>query len=203
MSVRRILLFLLALFLLAGLAGCEKSGKILQGRVIADDKAKRQVTLITVVAQNWENPHYLALPPVTMTLPTDPKQMGAEPMAGDRVELDMAGRKFVIYDPATKNFKEVPFTPVDVQKDVERKDPRLLDPATGQPRKLPLVDRENKTVTLYSIRQKVLTTVKVADEYLSLPDSAWEAGDEVRAYYMEEGKMQRLINISKGEDPTK
>ena len=203
MSVRRILLFLLALFLLAGLAGCEKYGKLLQGRVIDYDKAKRQVTLITAVAKDWDNPHYLTLPPVTMTLPTDPKLMGAEPVAGDRVELDMSGKKFVIYDRATKGFKDVPFTPLDVQKNVERKDPRLLDPATGQPRKLPLVDKENKTVTLYSIRQKVLATVQVADEYLSLPESAWEAGDEVRAYFVEEGKMHRLINISKGEDPNK
>lgn len=203
MSVRRILLFLLALLLLAGLAGCEKYGKVMQGRVIAYDKAKRQVTLITAVAKDWDNPHYLTLPPVTMTLPSDARQMGAEPTAGDRVELDMAGRKFVIYDRAAKSFQEVPFTVLDVQKNVEGKDPRLLDATTGQPRKLPLVDAENKTVTLYSKRQKLLATVKVADEYLSLPESAWEAGDEIRAYYMEEGRMQKFFNLSQGEDPTK
>jgi len=201
MSIRRNLLFLFALLMFASLIGCEKYGKVLQGRVIDYDKAKRQVTLITAVAKDWDNPHYLTLPSVTMTLPADAKQMGAEPTAGDRVELDMAGQKFVIYVKATKSFKEVPFTTVDVQKNVDAKDPRLLD-AAGKP-KPPLVDKENKTVTLYSKRQKILTTVKLADEYLALPDSAWEAGDEIRAYYMEEGKMQKFFNLSQGDNPDK
>ena len=64
-------------------------------------------------------------------------------------------------------------------------------------KKFPMVDKEKKAITLYSKRQKLLTTFSVPDEYFALPDSAWDAGDEVRIYYKEDGKAARLMNISK------
>lgn len=197
MSVRRMLFFLLALCLLAGAAGCEKYGKGLKGRVVAYDPATRQVTFITALPKNWDDPHYLALPPVTMTLPAASAMTGPEPTAGNRVELDMNENRFVLYVPATGTFRRVPFTPVDVRKEVAADDSRLKDPATGQPRKYPLVDKENRTITLYSSRQKVLTTVRVADEELALPASTWEAGDEIRVNYLQEGRMERFTNLSR------
>ncbi len=55
-------------------------------------------------------------------------------------------------------------------------------------KKFPQVDKAKKAITIYSGRQKLLTTFSVPDEYLSLPDNTWEAGDEVRIYYKEPGK---------------
>lgn len=195
---RRFLPILLALLLLPALAGCKQEyGKVIQGRVVEFDKDKRQITFVTEIAHDWRNPRYKGLPPVSMTLPTDPAEMGPEPKAGGRIELDMAGNKFIIYDKAAQGFKDVPFTLVDSLKGVESDHPLLMDAATGKPKKFPVVDKEKKTITVYSKRQKLLTVAQVADEYLSLPASTWDAGDEVRIYYLEEGKAQRFMNMSK------
>jgi hypothetical protein len=197
MRARRILPLLLALLALPALFGCKEYGKVMQGRVVEYNKEKKQVVFVTEVAHDWKNPRYKGLPPVTMTLPADPLEMGPEPKAGGRIELDVPGNRFIIFDKATQNFKDVPFTLVDSLKNVEGEHPLLMDSATGQPKKFPLVDKEKKTITVYSKRQKVLTTVQVADEFLSLPVSTWDAGDEVRIYYLEEGKAQRFMNMSK------
>lgn len=195
---RRYLPILLALLLLPALAGCKQEyGKVIQGRVVEFDKGKRQITFVTEIAHDWKNPRYKGLPPVTMTLPVDPAEMGPEPKAGGRIELDLAGNKFIIYDKATQGFKDVPFTLVDSLKGVEGEHPLLMDAASGQPKKFPVVDKEKKTITVYSKRQKLLTVAQVADEYLALPVSTWDAGDEIRGYYLEEGKIQRFMNMSK------
>jgi hypothetical protein len=195
---RRFLPILLALLLLPALAGCKQEyGKVIQGRVVEFDKDKRQITFVTEVAHDWKNPRYKGLPPVSMTLPADPAEMGPEPKAGGRIELDLAGNKFIIYDKATQAFKDVPFTLVDSLKGVEGEHPLLMDAASGQPKKFPVVDKEKKTITVYSKRQKLLTVAQVADEYLALPVSTWDAGDEIRAYYLVEGKIQRFMNMTK------
>ena len=197
MTARRILPILLALLVLPALVGCQEYGKVMQGRVVEYDKDKKQVVFITEVAHDWKNPRYKGLPPVTMAMPTDPMEMGPEPKAGGRIELDMQGSKFIIYDKATLGFKDVPFTLVDSLKNVEGEHPLLVDSATGQAKKFPVVDKEKKTITVYSKRLKVLTTVQVADEFISLPVSTWDAGDEVRIYYVQDGKAQRFMNMSK------
>jgi hypothetical protein len=110
-----------------------------------------------------------------MTCPPTPSRWAPSP----RRRTGRAGherQKFVIYDRATKSFTGGALHPAGRPEERGGKDPRLLDAATGQPRKLPLLDRENKTVTLYSKRQKVLTRWGGPNEYLSLPESAWEAG---------------------------
>ena len=66
-----------------------------------------------------------------------------------------------------------------------------------KPKKFPVVDREKKTITVYSKRQQILTTLTLPEEYFALPDYTWDAGDEVRIYYKEEGKAQRFMNITK------
>ena len=43
----------------------------------------------------------------------------------------------------------------------------------------------------------MLVTFSVPEEYMSWPDSTWDAGDEVRVYYKEDGKSLRFMNISK------
>jgi hypothetical protein len=52
-------------------------------------------------------------------------------------------------------------------------------------------------ITVYSRRQQILTTFTLPDKYFALPAYTWNAGDEVRIYYKEKGKIQRLINITK------
>ena len=64
-------------------------------------------------------------------------------------------------------------------------------------KKFPLVEKDKKAITIYSGRQKLLTTFSLPDEYFALPDDTWEAGDEVRVYYKEPGKALRFMNITR------
>jgi hypothetical protein len=43
----------------------------------------------------------------------------------------------------------------------------------------------------------MLTTFTVPDRYFALPEKTWDAGDEVRVYYKEEGKALRFMNVSR------
>jgi hypothetical protein len=75
MSVRRILLF-------RSLARARESGRLRKvGRSAGQGDRLRQGhaagDLITAVAKDWDNPHYLTLPRGDHDLPSDPKQMGA------------------------------------------------------------------------------------------------------------------------------
>ena len=51
-------------------------------------------------------------------------------------------------------------------------------------------------MTIYSSRQKIYEIISLPEEYFALPESTWDAGDEVRIYYKEEGKSLRFMNIS-------
>jgi Domain of unknown function (DUF4881) len=171
--------------------GCGEMGKVDQGRVIEFDKAKGTVTLIQDMKADPKNPDYSHLPPVTYEIPKDSAEMGPEPKAGLRMKLDAKAKQIVIFDPAAKEFKKIDYTLIDQKEGVDAENPLVLD------KKFPLVEKEKKAITLYSKRQKLLTTFSVPDEYFALPDSAWDAGDEVRIYYKETGKARRLMNISK------
>jgi len=171
--------------------GCGEYGKVDQGRVIGYDKEKRVVTLIQDIRAEPGNPDYNTLPPHAYTLPTDPHEVGPEPKAGLRMKLDVDKDDIVIFDTATQTFKTIHFKLVDKKTKVDRKDP-LVSGKT-----FPIVDREKKTITIYSARQKILETFTVPDEYIGLPDYTWDAGDEVRIYYKEAGKARRFMNISK------
>jgi hypothetical protein len=86
---------------------------------------------------------------------------------------------------------------IDNKEGIEKDNPLVFDKAANAAKKFPVVDREKKTITIYSGRQKTLTVISVPDEYFALPDKTWDAGDEVRVYYKEEGKALRFMNISK------
>ena len=171
--------------------GCGEMGKVDQGRVIAFDKAKGTVTLIRDMKADPKNPDYSQLPPFVYEIPKDFNEMGPEPKAGLRMKLDAKAKQITIFDPASQNFKKIDFTLIDQKEGVDAEDPLVKD------KKFPLVDKEKKAITLYSKRQKLLTTFSVPDEYFALPAGAWDAGDEVRIYYKEAGKARRLMNISK------
>lgn len=175
----------------AFLAGCGEYGKVNQGRVIKFDKDKRLVTIIRDVRGDFQNPDYSHLPPVTYELPKNPEDVGADPKAGLRMKLDTKNKEIVIFDPTAGNFKTIHYTLLDQKDNVAKDDPLVKD------KKFPLVDREKKTITIYSAKQKTLVTFSVPDEFFSLPDNAWDEGDEARFYYKEEGKALRFMNVSK------
>lgn len=174
-------------------------GKIDQGRVIAFDKEKKTVTIIRDKNEDPKKPDYSVLPPHTYKLPVETggePRMGPEPKPGLRLKLDAKKNEIIIFDTATQTIKAIPFKTIDKKENVDRKDPLLLG-ADGKPKKFPIVDREKKTITIYSSRQKILETFNIPDEYFALKDYTWDAGDEARIYYREEGQALKFMNISK------
>jgi hypothetical protein len=184
-------LTLLLLLPLGLILGCGEMGKVDQGRVIAYDKDKGIVTLIQDKKAEPGNPDYNTLPPHQYSVPKDPQEMGPEPKAGYRMKLDTKAKEIVIFDPGAQNFKTISYTLIDQKEGVAKDDPLVAG------KTFPMVDKAKKTITIYSGRQKILTTFSLPDEYLELPPQTWDAGDEVRVYYKEPGKALRLMNISK------
>lgn len=175
--------------------GCGELGKVDQGRAVQFDKIKGTVTIIRDIKADSQNPEYTHLPPMTYALPADPKEMGPDPKPGLRMKLDTKNKEIVIFDPTAHNFKTIKYTLIDQKEDIGKDNPLVVD---GQkPKKFPAIDREKKTITIYSKRQKILTTLSVPEEYFALPDYTWDNGDEVRIYYKEEGKSLRFMNITK------
>ena len=181
----------MALLPLALVLGCGELGKVDQGRVIAYDKAKGMVTLIQDKKAEPGKPDYNTLPPIPISSRRNPEEMGQEPKAGLRMKLDLDKKVITIYDPATKAFKDITFDIVEQKSGIAKDNPLVAD------KKLPAVDKEKKTVTIYSGRQKLYAVIALPEEYLDRPASTWDAGDEVRIYYKEPGKALRLMNISK------
>jgi Domain of unknown function (DUF4881) len=188
---RKSLVTLATLAALVFAAGCANPGKVEQGRAIAFDKQKGVVTLILDSAPKSDQPKYDVLPPVPVTLPLNPDETGPAPEAGKLLSFDTKKRTVVFFDPASGTLKTVSYQPVDEQNGVSRDDPRVAN------KKLPAVDRQKKTVTIYSRRKKLLLTFGVPDEYLALPDDTWKSGDEIRYYYKQPGQALRLMNVSK------
>ena len=180
----------LAATLVLGGLGCGELGKVDQGRVIAFDNAKATVTFINDVKHDPANPDYSGAP-MTFALPTEPADRGEDPKAGKRMKLDAKTREIVIYDAGTQSMKKITYTLIDQKEKVGKDDPLVKG------KKFPLVEKDKKAITIYSGRQKLLTTFSLPDEYFSLPDDTWEAGDEVRVYYKEPGKCLRFMNITR------
>lgn len=187
---RGVWLFLVVAVPFVFLFGCADQGKVDQGRVVAFDKDKKLVTIIRDKKMDTLNPDYSYLPPLSYTLPADPAETGPLPRVGARMKLDTEKNQIIVFDGKGQNFKAIDFKPVEKKTEVER------DNALVKGKKFPLVDKDKKTVTIYSGRQKVLETIQVADEYIGLPEATWDAGDEVRIYYKEEGKSLRFMNVS-------
>ncbi len=179
------------------LLGCSEHGKVDQGRVIKYDAATRTVTMIRDKAADTQNPDYSVLPPVTYSLPTKPEETGPEPKAGGRMKIDNKKNQITIFDPETQSFKTIDFVMIDFKENIDKNHPLVYDKDADKPKKFPVVDKQKKTVTIYSGRQKTLSVIQLPEEYFAMPDSTWDAGDEVRVYYKEEGKAQRFMNVSK------
>lgn len=193
-SMWRTLLVALPMVLLLG---CTDYGKVDQGRVIKFDEATKTMTFIRDKANDTQNPDYTHLPPVTYTLPTNPDEVGPLPKAGGRMKIDNKKNQITIFDPTTQNFKTIDFTMVDFKENIDKEHPLVFDKEAGKAKKFPVVDKEKKTVTIYSGRQKTLSVIALPEEYFALPESTWDSGDEARVYYKEDGKALRFMNISK------
>lgn len=170
--------------------GCEY-GSVLQGRVVEFNPETQMVTFIKEETHDRKNPRYTALPPVTMRLPHDKAEVGPAPVPGDRIELNIKDNFVLVYDHDNKNFRKIPFTPVDIMENVPRTHPMVAG------KTFPIVDKSQRTVQIYSARQKLLAKFTVPEDAINLPDSAWVPGDEVRVYYKEEGQILRFMNITK------
>jgi len=185
---------LLAAALAIPLAGCtgDNFAKVEQGRVIAYDEAKGEVTVIHDSAMDAQNPVYDVLPPVVFKLPTDKSETGPLPKAGQRLKLDVkkGAEEIYIFDAVAQKLAHIPLQNVDVQMPVEKNSPLVKD------KEFPIIDKEKQTITIYSSRQKMLCTFGLPAEYADYPPSTWSAGDEVRFTYKEEGQMIRFMNIS-------
>ncbi len=190
-------LIVLTIIPLALVLGCGELGKVDQGRTIDFDKEKGIVTIIKDVKADPQKPEYTTLPPHVYEIPKVFNEMGPEPKVGHRMKIDLQKKQIIIFDTATQNFKTIDYKLIDQKENLNPKDPLVYDKATDKGKKFPVVDKEKKTITIYSKRQKSLTVLNVPDEYFSLPEKTWDAGDEVRIYYKEEGKALRLMNISK------
>lgn len=173
--------------------GCSQAqyGKVEQGRVIAFNQESGTVTLIRDSSGGADKPKNDVLPPVEIKIPTDPKEMGPLPDAGMRLLLDTAKRKIVFYDVKDTAIKTVNYTPLSETAGVTSEDPRV------EGKKFPIVDRDKKSITLYSARDKKLVMLTLPDEYAALPDDTWAAGDDVRYYFKEPGQALRMMNVTK------
>ena len=188
---------LLAALPVVVLAGCVDYGKVDQGRTVAVDKDKKTVTFIRDKANDWQKPDYTYLPALTYTFPTEPAEMGEIPKAGLRMKLDADKSQIVLYDPKKQNFETIAIQIVDKQEGIDGKHPLVYDAAADKAKPFPALDKDKKTVSIYSGRQKLLVTFLVPEQYESLPAAAWDSGDEVRVYYKEDGKAIRLMNVTK------
>lgn len=182
---------ILAMLILMMFTGCNDEGKVKQGRTIAFDKEKGQVTFIEDKSLVKGKPEYTILPPSVFLTPKDKSEMGGDPAAGQRMKLDVEKSSITIFDTATQQFKEIPYTLIEKKEKVGKDDPLVKG------KKFPIVDRTAKTIEIFSSRQKIYVSFSLPIEYFALPDETWAAGDEIRIYYKEEGKSLRLMNITK------
>jgi len=204
--MRTILLPLLLLTSLI-LAGCGEYGKVEQGRTVAYDKEKSVVYI--VVDSNTDvkkQPVYNIIPIHAYTLPPAGDDRGQEPTPGLRLSLNVDKKTITMYNPVTKAIEDLPFEVVadNENVDVRRQNPLVWDAATKKAKKFPKVDAANKTIEIYSGRQKRLTTIKLSDaDFAKYKEADWDAGDDVRIYYKEgptdkaPGKALRFMNINK------
>ena len=183
--------FAIVAFSLA-LTACDFNGGVDQGRCVAFNADAKTVTLVVDTSLDQHNPHYSG-EIVTFKLPLEAIDMGPVPVPGGRLQIEQDKNQILIFDPATKSIRQVPAEFTEVVKKVSSKDPRV------QGKKFPTINKENKTITVYSRRLQELVTFKVPDEFFALPADTWNAGDEVRIAFRKDNKDQaiRLMNVTK------
>jgi hypothetical protein len=177
------------------LASCNY-GKVDQGRVVKFDKEKGTVTIIRDSGNDSLNTSY-SLPALVYSMPKDPAEIGPEPKVGLRMKLDTKNNQITFFDPEAGKLETISYALIDQKENLAGDDPLVFDASQKKTKKFPAVDKEKKTITVFSSRQKILTTFSLPEKYFGLPEYTWDAGDEVRIYYKEEGKALRFMNVSK------
>jgi hypothetical protein len=176
----------------AWLAGCGGFGKVQQGRAVAYYPEQGRLTLILDSnPRDLRNPRYDVLPAATVHVPADRSQMGPAPRAGKLLSVDVRGRQATVFEEPTQSIRVIPITPLEVRDQVARDDARVTSA------RLPRVDRAAGTITVYSPHHRQIVTFALAEQHLTLPESTWAWGDEVRYYYKEPGQALRLMNVTR------
>ena len=198
--VRKLLPTLLALASLS-LAACGDYGDVEQGRVIGFNPDSKIVTILKDSSLVSNKPVYDVLPPHEFKLPDDPAEIGALPTPGYRVKFDADKKIITMFNPDTKQLDQIPF---ELLKRVDNADRRLQTPelfADGKFKDFPVVDEANKTMQMYSLRQRLYAEIKLSPEdFARFKPTEWNAGDEVRIYFkpkQDPTKALRFMNITK------
>ena len=158
------------------------------GRVVTYDKAEKKMTFIED-ALGWSNPQrpeFTVLPAKQVVLAEDPGDMA--PKAGGRLRVDYEKKEIIIYNSETGKIDTLPIEIVSMTNDV------APDNALVAGKKFPMIDKDKAEVTLYSGRQKNVATIKLPKELMTLPDSTWDDGHNIKVN-MDGGKD--FENISK------
>jgi hypothetical protein len=154
------------------LAGCGRFGTVNQGRVVAFDRAQGLVTLIS--DSNYrdpDHPRFDRLPPLTVRVPADSREMGPDPQPGLLLQLDCAHAGALYFDPPSESLRTVPCTAVP-------------EGAPG-------------AINTWSPRQRQWIAFTVPTEFRALPPETWRFGDEIRYYYKDPAIALRLMNITR------
>lgn len=191
MKIKNILVALVA-GLSFCLSACDFEGGVEQGRCVAFNAETKTLTLVEDTSLDQHNPHYSGKI-FTFTLPPEARDMGPAPETGDLLQLDPDAGKLLWYDPTTKSVQEMAVTYTAVEKNVSPRSDKLKG------KKFPIIDKANRTITVYSPRLEELVTFQVSEDAINMPDNTWVAGDEVRVAYRKEKKDQaiRIMNVSK------
>ena len=166
------------------------------GRVVAYDKAAKKVTFIedSLGWSNPQRPEFTVLPAKEAVLAEDPGDMA--PKAGGRLRIDLEKKEIIIYNGQTKTIDAFAVEIVNRQDNVEPGNPLLL--ADGKEKSFPMVDKAKCEVTIYSKRQKNLSTIKVPQKYMDLPDSVWDDGHNIKLTLAGD-KGTNFVNLSKAK----
>lgn len=200
--VRKILPMLLVLIGLS-LVGCGgHDGLVEQGRVVKFDKSTTPPTA-WIIRDNGiddRNPDYSVFPAHKFVVPSDPAEMGQEPFAALRLKLDVDKKLITMYNFETGQPDLLPFELLEKHEgvSVRKQHPLVYDPATKKERHFPVIKADEQTITIYSRRQEMLATIKLSPEdFNKYHEDDWDAGDEVRIYYKEDGKALRFMNVTR------
>lgn len=171
------------------LSACD-FGEVDQGRCVAYNPDNKTFTMVLDVNHDAQNPSYTG-GVMNFQMPSDPKEIGPEPVAGGRVLFDIEKKIVKIFVDGQVKDVNVEFT--DIQKDIFPNNPKVAG------KKFPVIDKDKAQITEYSRRLHSLVTFTVPADMLSLPDSTWEAGDECRVYYKPNAKhmVLRFMNVTR------
>jgi len=185
--------FLLSAALCLGLATPALAADT-HGRVVAYDSAAKKVTFIED-SLNWSNPQrpeFTVLPPKVVTLAEDPGDMA--PKAGGRLRIDLEKKEIIVFNSKTGTIDTIAVEIVNKTDNVEPDNPALLE--DGKPKIFPVVNKDTGEVTIYSRRQKNLSTIKVPMEYMDLPTATWDDGHNIKVT-IDGDKGTNFVNLSK------